>query len=58
MKDLKSFSGSIKARYLASRPANEVNSIVAKGYFITDVNVNYRWKRFTFAELLYVSKTA
>ncbi|WP_316801233.1 TonB-dependent receptor [Pedobacter frigidisoli] len=48
MKDLKGFSGSIKARYLASRPANEDNSIVAKGYFITDANVNYTWKRLTF----------
>ncbi|MGM9478537.1 TonB-dependent receptor [Pedobacter sp. GSP4] len=47
VKDLDHFSGSLKARYLASRPANEDNSIVAKGYFITDANVNYTWKRFT-----------
>ncbi|WP_222431149.1 TonB-dependent receptor [Pedobacter suwonensis] len=48
MKDLNNFSGSIKARYLASRPANGDNSIIAKGYFITDANVNYTLKRFTF----------
>ncbi|MGA9652004.1 TonB-dependent receptor [Pedobacter sp.] len=48
IKDFKNFSGSIKARYLASRPANEDDSIIAKGYFITDANVNYNWKRFTF----------
>jgi len=42
------FSGSLKMRYLASRPANEDNSIVARGYFITDANINYSWKRFTF----------
>ncbi|MCX2574864.1 TonB-dependent receptor [Pedobacter sandarakinus] len=47
VKDFKGFSGSLKSRYLASRPANEDNSIVAKGYFITDANVNYSWKRFS-----------
>jgi len=48
MKDLNNFSGSVKARYLASRAANEDNSIIAKGYFITDANVNYTWNRLTF----------
>jgi outer membrane receptor for Fe3+-dicitrate len=47
VKQLGAFSGSLRSRYLASRPANENNSIVAKGYFITDVNVNYTVKRFT-----------
>ncbi|RBQ08932.1 TonB-dependent receptor [Pedobacter miscanthi] len=47
IKDLGRFSGSIKSRYLASRPANEDNSIIAKGYFITDANIHYTWKRFT-----------
>ncbi|MFT3824145.1 MAG: TonB-dependent receptor plug domain-containing protein [Chitinophagaceae bacterium] len=41
------FNGSIKTRYLGHRPANEDNSIVAKGYCITDLNVNYQWKQFT-----------
>ncbi|TDO19055.1 TonB-dependent receptor [Pedobacter duraquae] len=48
IKDLGRFSGGIRSRYLASRPANEDNSIVAKGYFITDGNVNYSIGRFTF----------
>jgi outer membrane receptor for Fe3+-dicitrate len=47
VKQLGAFSGSLRSRYLASRPANENNSIVAKGYFITDANVNYTVKRFT-----------
>ncbi|MDN5213754.1 TonB-dependent receptor plug domain-containing protein [Fulvivirgaceae bacterium BMA12] len=42
------FSGGLQMRYLKDRPANEDNSIVAEGYFITDVNVNYEWKSFTF----------
>lgn len=37
----KRISGSIKYRYLKDRAANETNSIVAKGYFISDLNVNY-----------------
>jgi outer membrane receptor for Fe3+-dicitrate len=48
VKSFHNFSGSIKSRYLASRPANEDNTIVAKGYFITDANVNYTVKRITF----------
>ena len=38
------WTGSYKFRYLKNRPANEDNSIVAKGYFINDANVNYQWK--------------
>lgn len=34
-------SGSIRYRYMADRPANEDNSIVAKGYFVNDLQVNY-----------------
>lgn len=37
----KGFSGSIYSRYLGDRPANEANTIVAKGYCITDMNVGY-----------------
>jgi outer membrane receptor for Fe3+-dicitrate len=47
VKQLGKFSGSIRSRYLGSRPANEDNSIIAKGYFITDANVNYNMKKFT-----------
>jgi len=40
------FNGSISTRLLGDRPANENNSIVAKGYCITDINMNYQWKNF------------
>lgn len=34
-------SGSLRYRYMANRPANEDNTIVAKGYFVTDMQLNY-----------------
>ena len=36
---------SYRYRYLGSRPAIEDNSIVAKGYFITDCIVSYKFKQ-------------
>ena len=42
------FSGSFRYRYLANRPANEDNSIVAKGYFVADAQVNYTRPRYQF----------
>jgi outer membrane receptor protein involved in Fe transport len=39
-------SGSLRYRYMANRPANEDNSIVAKGYFVGDMQVNYAKKRY------------
>ncbi|MGA9637090.1 TonB-dependent receptor [Flavobacterium sp.] len=42
------FSGGIHYRHLKSRPANEDNSIVAKGYGIVDCNINYEYKKITF----------
>ena len=44
----KGFSGGFHYRYLKSRPANEDNSIVAKGYMISDINLNYEYKNITF----------
>jgi outer membrane receptor protein involved in Fe transport len=44
----KGFSGGFHYRYLKSRPANEDNSIVAKGYMVTDLNLNYEYKSVTF----------
>ena len=44
----KGISGGINYRYLKSRPANEDNSIVAVGYFVSDMNVNYDYKNVTF----------
>ena len=41
----KGFSGSLRYRYMANRPANEDNSIVAKGYFVPDLQLNYTQKR-------------
>lgn len=35
------FSGSLRYRYMDRRPANEDNSVVADGYFLTDVVMNY-----------------
>ena len=37
--------GSVNVRYLGDRPANEDNSIVAKGYTVTDLNIGYKWRR-------------
>ncbi len=34
-------NGSLRYRYVADRPANEDNSIIAKGYFINDLQMNY-----------------
>ncbi|WP_108866345.1 TonB-dependent receptor [Aquimarina aquimarini] len=39
--------GSVNVRYLDDRAANEDNSIIAKGYTITDLNIGYKWKKFS-----------
>ncbi|MFV5686741.1 TonB-dependent receptor [Flavobacterium sp. GB2R13] len=46
--NLNGFSGGIHYRYLKSRPANEDNSLVAKGYFVSDFNINYKLKNISF----------
>lgn len=35
------WSGSLRYRYMHDRPANEDNSVVAKGYFVNDLVANY-----------------
>ncbi|PWK21887.1 outer membrane receptor protein involved in Fe transport [Arcicella aurantiaca] len=35
------FSGSLRYRYIANRPANEDNTVIAKGYFVNDLQLNY-----------------
>ena len=40
-------NGSLRYRYMADRPANEDNSIVAKGYFVTDMQANYSKQKYT-----------
>ncbi|TXE09999.1 TonB-dependent receptor [Seonamhaeicola algicola] len=52
LQDYKGFSGSINYRYLDDRPANEDNSIVADGYFVTDINANYTIKNITFGVVI------
>ncbi|NDV43157.1 TonB-dependent receptor [Flagellimonas sediminis] len=42
------FSGGISYRYVDDRPANEDNSIVAEGYFVTDATLNYSLRNWTF----------
>jgi outer membrane cobalamin receptor len=37
----KGFNGGLNYRYIKNRPANEDNSIIAKGYFLLDASVNY-----------------
>lgn len=44
----KGFSGGFHYRYLKSRPANDDNSIVAKGYMVSDINLNYEYGNVTF----------
>jgi len=35
------WNGGLSYRYIADRPANEDNSIIAKGYFVADASINY-----------------
>ena len=39
-------SSSLRYRYMGDRPANEDNSVIAKGYTVLDAGVNYSLKRF------------
>ena len=48
MTKMGNFLGSFNYRYLGDRTANEDNSIVAKGYFVSDININYHLKKITF----------
>ncbi|HMU73095.1 MAG TPA: TonB-dependent receptor [Ferruginibacter sp.] len=45
-KSVQGFNGGISYRYIKDRPANEDNSIVAKGYFLLDASVNYTRPRY------------
>lgn len=48
VKELNGFSGGLRFRYIDDRPANEDNSIVAEGYFVSDFNLNYTINKLTF----------
>ncbi len=41
-------SGGLRYRYIKDRPANNDFSITAKGYFLIDTNLNYRYNSITF----------
>lgn len=45
VKDFHNFSGAINYRYIDDRPANEDNSVIAEGYFVTDFNLNYSFDK-------------
>lgn len=45
VQNLGNFSGGLNYRYIKDRPANEDNSIVADGYFVTDFNANYQFAK-------------
>ncbi len=47
-KEKKGINGSITYRYIKNRPANEDNSLVAKGYFLLDASVNYTKPKYEF----------
>jgi hypothetical protein len=47
LKNKTGFSGSLRYRYIADRPANEDYTIVAKGYFVSDALVSYTYKKTT-----------
>ncbi|MFL5762437.1 MAG: TonB-dependent receptor [Bacteroidia bacterium] len=41
----KKVEAGLRYRYMAARPANESNSVTAKGYTILDLSLNYKTKR-------------
>ncbi|WP_017730574.1 TonB-dependent receptor [Nafulsella turpanensis] len=41
-------NGGLRGRYLADRPANEDNSVVAEGYFVVDMNLSHTYRNFTY----------
>ncbi len=45
VQNLGNFSGGLSYRFIKDRPANEDNSIVAEGYFVTDFNANYAFAK-------------
>jgi outer membrane receptor protein involved in Fe transport len=50
-------SGGLNYRYIDDRPANEDNSIVAEGYFVTDAALNYSVNNWTFGLILETCST-
>ncbi|MGB3149754.1 MAG: TonB-dependent receptor, partial [Maribacter sp.] len=50
--NIRNFSGSLNYRYIKDRPANEDNSIIAEGYLISDLNINYTLNNWTFGVIV------
>jgi len=40
------FNGSIRYRYMKDRPANETNTVIAHGYTVADLSLNYTRKKY------------
>lgn len=51
-RDFGNFSGGIHYRYVKDRPAKEDNSIIAEGYFVTDMNLNYTVNNWTIGVII------
>ncbi len=49
---LGNFSGGLTYRLIGDRPANEDNSINAEGYFVTDLNLNYKVNNWTYSVIV------
>lgn len=49
MKFIKGFNGSLRYRYMGTRPANEDNTTRAEGYFLLDAVISYSRKKFEFS---------
>ena len=47
------FNGSLRYRYMGNRPANEDYSVVAKGYFVTDLQAHYAQKKYNIGLSIY-----
>ena len=52
MKDFHGLEASARYIYVDDRPANEVNTVIASGYFIAQVGLSYHMKKFTFSVTL------
>ncbi|MDO5979462.1 TonB-dependent receptor [Flavivirga spongiicola] len=48
LKGLGHFSSALTYRFVDDRPANKNDSITAEGYFVTDFNLDYKWKNWTY----------
>ncbi|MBC8047980.1 MAG: TonB-dependent receptor, partial [Fimbriimonadaceae bacterium] len=47
IKTQKGFNGSFRYRYMDDRPANETGSVIAEGYFVNDIILEYTTKKYS-----------